>query len=49
MEEHGDQVKVLVEDILSDMAQPDYVPVEAEALVLIAWQLGRIADALSKS
>lgn len=37
----------LVESILDDMANPHYVPVEAEALILIAHALRNIADSLA--
>jgi uncharacterized protein Yka (UPF0111/DUF47 family) len=41
-------VDKLVADILDDMSSPNYVPVEAEALVLIAHALDRIANALEE-
>lgn len=40
-------MKSLAEEIMTEMEQISYVPVEAEALVVIAFQLKRIADALT--
>lgn len=45
----GEQVvNKLVEGIIEDMNDPNYVPVEAEVLVVIADALRRIADSLTK-
>jgi hypothetical protein len=41
-------VDKLVADILDDMSSPNYVPVEAEALVLVAFYLRDISEKLAK-
>jgi hypothetical protein len=40
-------VDKLVADILDDMASPNYVPVEAEALVLVAFYLRNLNETLA--
>ena len=38
----------LVEELLNDMAGEDYVPDQAEALVVIAFYVKQIADSLAE-
>lgn len=40
-------MKKLAEDIMAEMDDPAYVPVEVEALIVIAYYLKRIGDALA--
>ena len=40
-------MKDLAEEIMAEMDQVGYVPVEAEAMVVIAYQLSLIAKALT--
>lgn len=38
----------LIEELLDDVAKPDYVPTEADGLMLCAWYLKKLSESLAK-